>query len=209
MQQFVGLSGVVEFAGRDPQPFLMHIPCTRADAVAADIGVMNGRAHIGDQPAVHEDPAEHGDIEEMSRRDPGVVGDQHIAFHQLVGKAPGQCETGSRQRIDVPGRARVGLRHHPPAHIEQSRSQIARLAHDRAEGDALQRLGLFGDDADQVRPEDFALDAVHCLNLRGFCDDAPGLAEFGVPAWMNDDGGLTLLDDGGAGYELTSFCWPK
>ena len=59
------------------------------------------------------------------------------------------------------GRAGIGLRHHAPAPVEQRHREIAGLAHDRAEGDALQRLGALVDDADQVGPEDFELDAVH------------------------------------------------
>ena len=78
------------------------------------------------------------------------------------------CGTGSArrlagggQRIDVAGRAGVGLGHHAAARVEQAAGQVAGLAHDRAEGDALQRLGLLADDADQVRPEDLEFDAVH------------------------------------------------
>ena len=59
------------------------------------------------------------------------------------------------------GRAGIGLHNHAPALVEQRAGEVAGLAHDRTEGDALQRLGPLGDDADQVRPEDFELDAIH------------------------------------------------
>jgi hypothetical protein len=80
--------------------------------------------------------------------------------------AESQVGAGERQRIDVAGRAGIGLRHHAPAPIEQRHRKIAGLAHDRAEGDALQRLGALVDDADQVGPEDFELDAIHDQSFR-------------------------------------------
>ena len=108
-----------------------------------------------------EDRRQHRDVEEMPGREPGVVGDQHVARLDAVVEAAHQVRAGERQRIDVAGRAGIGLRHHAPAPIEQRAGEIAGLAHDRAEGDALQRLGPLVDDADQVGPEDFELDAVH------------------------------------------------
>ena len=81
----------------------------------------------------------------------------------LFGEDAHEMRAGDGQRIDVAGRAGVGLRHHAAAPVEQRAGQIAGLAHDRAEGDALQRLGALGDDADQVGPEDFEFDAVHRL----------------------------------------------
>jgi hypothetical protein len=81
----------------------------------------------------------------------------------FVDEARRTMAASGRQRVDVPRCAGVGLRHHAAARVEQGRGQVARLAHDGREGDALQGLGLFADDADQVGPEDFKFDTVEFL----------------------------------------------
>ena len=161
MQHRARLAGVVELQRRNPETFLMHVAGAGADAVAADIGVMNGRADIGEDAVAVEDRRQHRDVEEMPGRQPGIVGGDHVARLEVVGEDADEMRAGDRQRIDVAGRAGVGLRHHAAAPVEQRTGQIAGLAHHRAEGDALQRLGALGDDADQVGPQDFEFDAVH------------------------------------------------
>ena len=83
---------------------------------------------------------------------------------------------GGGERIDVAGRAGDGLRHHAAAPVEQRVGEVAGLAHDRAEGDALHRLRLLADDADQVAPDDLELDAVHARSLLGGHDAAGRVA---------------------------------
>ena len=161
VQDLARLAALVELERRNPEAFLMHVARAGADAVAADIGVVNGRADIGDHFVAVEDRREHGNVEEMPGRKPGIVGDQHVAGDDAIVETPDQMGAGDRQRVDVAGRAGIGLRHHAPAPVEQCAGEIAGLAHHRAEGDALQRLGALIDDADQVGPEDFQLDAVH------------------------------------------------
>ena len=141
----------------------MHVAGAGADAVAADVGVVDGRADIGEDAVAVEDRRQHGDVEEVPGRQPGIVGDDHVAGLEIVGEDANEMRAGNRQRIDVAGRAGVGLRHHAAAPVEQRAGEVAGLAHHRAEGDALQRLGALGDDADQVGPQDFELDAVHRL----------------------------------------------
>ena len=70
---------------------------------------------------------------------------------------------GGGQRIDMSGRAGDGLSHHAALGVEDRGGEIAGLAHDRAEGDALQRACLLAHRADQIAPEDLQLDAVHRL----------------------------------------------
>ena len=48
MQHRTRLAGVVELQRRDPEPFLVDVAGAGADAVAADVGVVNGRADIGE-----------------------------------------------------------------------------------------------------------------------------------------------------------------
>ena len=56
----------------------MYVARTRADAVAADIGVMDRRSEECDHLAVAENRREHRDIEEMTGRQPRIVGDQDV-----------------------------------------------------------------------------------------------------------------------------------
>ena len=121
-----------------------------------------------------EDRRQHGDVEEVPGRQPRIVGDEHVAgLERLRRERLDEVLAGGGQRVDVAGRAGDGLRHHAAAPVEQRVGEVAGLAHDRAEGDALQRLGLLVDDADQVAPEDLELDAVH-LHLLLRRHDAAG-----------------------------------
>ena len=204
MQDLARLAALVELERRNPQAFLVDVARAGADAVAADIGVMDGRADIGDDPVAVEDRGQHGDVEEVPGREPGIVGDQHVAGSDAVVEAADQVGAGERQRVDVAGRAGIGLRHHAAAPVEQRHREIAGFAHDRAEGDALQRLGALVDDADQVGPEDFELDAVHDDQSFGnpSGDDAADLVDRRRPARRDGGGGLAFLDDRRAGDGL-------
>src|SRR5208282_1438308 len=64
VQERVGLARLIKLRRRYPEPFLMDVTCARADAVATDVGVMDGRADVTDQPLAQEDRAENGDVEE-------------------------------------------------------------------------------------------------------------------------------------------------
>ena len=72
-----------------------------------------------------------------------------------------------------------------PSAIEQRVGEIAGLAHNRAECDALQRLGLLADDADQVAPEDFKLDAIHHAHPLTR-HDAAGVVDRRMPVGEDD-----------------------
>src|SRR5213594_3362134 len=91
----------------------------------------------------------------MARREPGVVRDQDVARPECLERARGQ-EVLHRERhgVDVPGRARHRLGDHEAATVEDTRREVARLAHDRGEGRPLERRGLLIDDADEAVPAD-------------------------------------------------------
>ena len=162
VQQRVGLARLVELRAGDPEPLLVNVARARADAVAADIGVVDGRSEESDRAALAEHRGQHRDVEEVAGRQPRVVGHQHVALGEVVGRE-GLDEMGARggQRIDVARRPRHRLGDHPALAVEQRAGEVARLAHHRAERDALQRAGLLGNRGDQVRPENFELDSVH------------------------------------------------
>ena len=162
VQGLVGPALLVELGDRDPEPLFVNVARAGADAVAPDVGVVNGRAQIGDDPPLVEDRRKHRDVEEVPGRDPGIVDDQHVARTQLRGRKLQQdIAARRRQAVDVPGGAGHGLGDHAALGVEHAVREIAGLAYDRAEGDALQGACLFADDADQVAPQDFELDAVH------------------------------------------------
>ena len=141
----------------------MHVARAGADAVAADIGVMDGRAEIGDDPSFAENRGDDGDVEEMAGGQPRIVGDQDVALGQAVGREfLNEMRAGGGQRVDMAGRAGHGLGDHPAFAVQQGAGEIACFAHHGAESDALQGAGLFAGRADQVAPEDFELDTVHC-----------------------------------------------
>ncbi len=150
VQGGVGLAGFIEFQRRDPQAFLVDVAGPGADAIAADIGVVDGRPDVADQALLPEHRTEHCDVEEVAGGHPWIVGDHDVARRQLSLEQLRQGLSGHGQRIDVPGRAGVGLGEHPAAGVEKAAGQVSGFTHDRTEGDPLQGLGLFADDADQV-----------------------------------------------------------
>ena len=162
VQQRIRLPRLVELRAGDPEPLLVNVAGAGPHAVPADIRVVDGRAEEADDAALAEHRGQHRDVEEMPGRQPGIVGHQHVALDEAV-RREGLDEMGARggQRVDVPRRSGDGLGDHPALAVEQRAGEVARLAHHRAEGDALQRAGLFGHRADQVRPEDFKRDPVH------------------------------------------------
>ncbi len=152
-QQLVPDALLVELGARDPQAFLVHVARAGADAVAADIRVMDGRAEEADHLALAEHRRDDGDVEEVAGRQPRVVGDKDIALVERVRRElVDKMRAGGRQRVDVAGRASNRLRDHAPLAVQERTGEVARLAHDGAEGDALQRAGLLARRADQVAP---------------------------------------------------------
>ena len=91
----LGSPALVELQRRDPQAFLMHVARAGADAVAADVGVVDGRADIADQPLASEDRRQHGDVEEVAGRHPRVVGDDDVAGLEVVVR---RARAGARRR---------------------------------------------------------------------------------------------------------------
>ena len=154
-----------QLADRDPQAFLEHVAAAGADAVAADVGVVDRRAEEARSTRPPRNTGyEHGDVEQLAGRLVRIVGDQHVArsTSESVGYSSRIAAAAARQRVDVAGRAGDGLGHHPAAPVEHRVGEVAGLAHDRAEGGPLQRLGLLVDRGDQALPQHLELDRVEC-----------------------------------------------
>src|SRR6202012_342153 len=92
---------------------------------------------------------------------------------------------------------------HAAAGVEEAAGEVAGFPHDRREGDALQRLGLFGNDADQVRPEDLELDAVHDQTLRLAVMQPLSSTRAVQP------GGSTMVGSRSSTRAGPARCWPR
>ena len=71
---------------RDLDAFLEDLARLQRILGAADVADVADRADEADQPAVAEHRREHRDIEQMPGAEPRIVGDQHVAGHQRLGR---------------------------------------------------------------------------------------------------------------------------
>ena len=157
----VALSGNHQPHDGDPQSLFEHVTPAGADAVAADVGVVDRRSEERDDPAVAEDRVQHRDVEQLAGRLVRVVGDEHVTLDEGVGRVHVEDRRCSpRERVDVPGGARDGLGDHPAASVEDGVGQVARLTHDRRECGPLQSAGLLVDGGDQALPQHFEFDRI-------------------------------------------------
>ena len=129
----------------------MDVARAGADAVATDVGVVDGRAEERDHAIALEHRRHDRNVEEVAGRQPRIVGYQDVAGLETLG----------RKLLDEMPARRDRLRDHPAFTVQPRGGQVARLAHHRAERDALQGAGLLADHADQVGPQDLELYSVH------------------------------------------------
>src|SRR5262249_31405048 len=122
---------------------------------------MNGRAEVADDAALVEHRRNHGYVEEMTGGEPRIIGDNDVALLEPALEHLDELAAGMGDAVDVTGRPGRRLHHQPALGVDQRSREVAGFAHDGAECDALQRLGLLAHRADQVAPEDFELDGIH------------------------------------------------
>ena len=154
--------GLHQLADRDPQAFLEHVARPGADAVAADVGVVDRRAEEGDRPGRRGTP---GYSTVTSSSWPAV-----LYGSLVISTSPRPSESGGySSRIAVAARASelmwpgvpvTACATIRPAPVEHGVGEVAGLADDRAERRPLQRPGLLVDRGDQALPEDLELDRV-------------------------------------------------
>ena len=87
-ERLVGPALLVELYRWDLEALLIDLPRAERILRAADIGHMADRAHEPHRLAVPEDGRDDGDVEEL--REPRIVGDQHVAGLERMGRIPGQ-----------------------------------------------------------------------------------------------------------------------
>ena len=190
-------------------PFLEHVAGAGADAVAADVGVVDRRAEEGDDATVAEHRVQHGDVEQLAGRLVRVVGDQHVALDQRVGRVLVEDRRrGAGERVDVAGRAGDRLGDHAAATVEHRVGEVAGLAHDRRERGALQRPGLLVDRGDQALPQHLELDRVEGSGHRA----APVLSATSDPSAATlavQPGRMTAVVSRSSTIAGPTICWPR
>ena len=160
-QLLVGHPGPEEPARRQVQPLLEDVPRVEVADVAAVVRHVGERGDVGDDPAAVEDRADEAEVGEVAGGDPRVVRAEDVAVLEGgrrealeqgpggVGKDPGEHRQ-ARQRL---GEADAVL-------VEEREAEVARLADDRREGGAEERLVGLAHQGDQAVPVDLERDRI-------------------------------------------------
>jgi hypothetical protein len=160
-QRLVHLAALGELEHRDEQALHEHVGRVGPEADAADVHEMAGAAEQRDQLALAEDRRGDDEVVGVAGALPRIVGDVDVAvFHRRRREMGDEVLHRFRHRVHVAGRAGHRLGEHAPVEIEDAGGEVARLAHDRREGRAHQRLRLLLDDRDQAVPHDLQPDLV-------------------------------------------------
>ncbi len=196
-----------QLADRDPQALLEHVARAGADAVAADVGVMDRRAEEGDRlAAVAEHRIQHRHVEQLARRLVRVVGDQHVALDQRSGGYSSSTAAAARaSELMWPG---VPVTAWATIRPRWSNTALARSPASRTIGrerGPLQRPGLLVDRGDQALPQHLELDRIEpAITLLRLGDQRAVVGDVDRPTRADDGRGLALLDDGRADQPLAT-----
>ena len=161
-QRQIWLAAVVELHDRNPQALLEELASVRAEAAPADVGDVAGGGEQRHWAFVGEHRRHHGEVVQMARAVPRIVGDQHVARRQLAQRIGGEeLADARRHRVDVARRSRDGLRQHRAVGREDACREVARFAHDGREGGAHERLRLLLDDGEEAAPDQLISQFAH------------------------------------------------
>ena len=99
-----------KFHDRDIKPFFINTLCISPETAPADINNMSGASKEPHQHPLMERWRDHGDIMQMARAFPWVIGDIDIPFQHILPPDPAdEMRHGIGHGIDVTGRACHGL----------------------------------------------------------------------------------------------------
>ena len=221
-QGFVRLARFDQLHRRNLEAFLEDFARMQRILGAADVGDVADGAHEPDETASLEHRRHDGDVEEMAGAEPRIVGDEHVAGLQRLGRiAFEQGLHGARQRQveHRHGARRMGQR--LALRIEQFAGEVLRLRDHQREGGAADGEPHLLDHVDEAAPHDLerdriGLDAAHGLIVRHFGRDdrrvLGGEADMDAKiqarvdleaiARRDDRGRLALLDDRGTGERI-------
>ena len=165
-QGLIHLAVVEELQHRDVEALHEHVGGIGAEADAADVHEMAGAGEQGHQLAVAETGRSDDEVVEVTGAHPRIVGDVSIArLHRVDREVTQEMLHRLGHGIHMAGRAGDGLGQHAALEIEDAGREVARLAHDRAEGGAHQRLRLLLDHGDQAVPHDLQVDQPDAVGL--------------------------------------------
>ena len=129
-QRLVDLPAFDKFHDRKEEPFLIDLIAIRPETAAANIDHMRGRGEEADMQAVSKDRRDDSEIMQMAGAEPRVVGNEDIAFEDVLGAdGTGEMSHALGHRIDMARCAGDRLGDHPTPAVEKTRRQIARFAH--------------------------------------------------------------------------------
>ena len=144
---------------RDEQAFLVVGARVGGHAAAADVDDVAGRGEQRDHLAAPEGRRDEGEVVQMARALPWVVGQEDVAFlHRLGREAVEEVIDRARHRVDVARRTGDRLGQHSALEVEHAGRQVAGFARGGREAGAHQRQRLFLDDRDQAVPHQLHAD---------------------------------------------------
>ena len=124
----LGTPGAIQLHRRDLEALLVDLAGAQAVLGAADVADMADGASERHQPAVAEHRGHHRDVEQMAGAQPRIVGDQHVAGLQRLGREFLQQRLHRARQGEVEhrhGPRRVGERVAPC--VEQVAGEVLRL----------------------------------------------------------------------------------
>ena len=160
-QLLVGHAGPEEPAGRQVQPLLEDVPGVEVADVAAVVRHVGERGDVGHDPAAVEDRPDEAEVGEVAGGDPRVVGAEDVAV--LQGRRREALEQAPRGVGEDPGehrQARQRLGQADAVLVEEREAEVARLADDRRERRAEERLVGLAHQGDQAVPVDLERDRI-------------------------------------------------
>ena len=158
----VHLSALGELHEREVDPLGVDVLRIRTVADAADVDEVAGAREDRHEAAAMKARRRHHEVVEVAGALPWIVGEVDVAVrHRLQGKGGDEVVHRLRHGIDVSGRSGDCLREHSPLQIEDTRGEIAALAHHRGEGGAQQGLRLLLHHREKAIPHDLHVYAVN------------------------------------------------
>jgi hypothetical protein len=158
-QVLVGDACAEQLHRRDLDALLEDLARMQRVLGAADVADMADRTDETDQAAVAEHRGEHRDIEEMAGAEPRIVGDQHVARHQRLGRVLRQERLHGSRQAEIEHRHGARRVHQRLAlGVEQLAGEILCFRDDQREGRADHREPHLVDHGDEPAPHDLQRD---------------------------------------------------
>ena len=154
-QVVVRHAGAIQHHRRDLDAFLVDLARAQAVLGAADVADMADGAGQRHQRAVAEHRRDHRDVEQMAGAQPRIVGHQHVAGLQRLGREFLQQRLHrARQRQVEHRHGARRMRQRVAARVEQVAGEVLRLGDDQREGGAADRVPHLLDHGDEPAPHD-------------------------------------------------------